>query len=361
MIRFFKRNPFWLIALAAVLGAVIYWGFVATDRYVSRAHVVLQTPEIMPTGLNVSSLLSGTSGSGDLLLLKDHLESVHMLRTLQNRIDLRGHYSSPQIDLFARLEQEEAPMEKFHDYMKSRISIVFDDYASLLKIEVQAYTPEMAQAITQALLDEGEKHMNEMGQRLAEEQVFFIDKQVDELEERLFTARDELLAYQNEYGLVSPTQTVEAIFETVSRLEGELALLKARTTAQRSFQSEGSPEIRRLKAEASALEQQIEIEKRKMTQESGDALNRVSAEYQTLELRAQFALDLYSNALTTLESTRVEAARKLKQISILEYPTLAEYSTRPDRLYNITVFAIFAALFAAIAQLITTVIRDHRD
>lgn len=361
MIRFFKRNPFWVVALVAILGAVIYWGLIATDRYVSRAHVVLQTPEIVPSGMNVSSLLAGTSGSGDLLLLKDHLESVHMLRTLQNRLDLRSHYSNTDIDRFARLSGEDLPMEKFHDYMQGRISIVFDDYASLLKIEVQAYTPEMAQAITQALLDEGEKHMNQMGQRLAEEQVFFIDKQVEELEGRLFAARDDLLEYQNEYGLVAPTQTVEAIFQTVSRLEGELAILKARLTAQRSYQSESSPEIRRLKAEAQALEQQIGIEKRKMAQENGNALNRVSAEYETLELRAQFALDLYSNALTTLESTRVEAARKLKQISILEYPTLAEYSTRPDRLYNITVFVIFAVLFAAIAQLIATVIRDHRD
>ncbi len=177
----------------------------------------------------------------------------------------------------------------------------------------------------------------------------------------MFEARDALLAYQNEYGLVAPTQTVEAIFTTVSRLEGELAVLKARITALSTFQSDSSPELRRLKAEATALEQQVNIEKRKLAQESGNALNEVSARYETLELRATFALELYSSALTTLETTRVEAARKLKQVSILEYPTLAEYPTRPDRGYNITVFTIFALLFAAIAQLIVTVVRDHRD
>src|SRR5690606_39777887 len=93
MIQFLKRNPFWAIAAIATLFAVIYWGVMATDRYVSRAHIVLQTPEIVPTGLNVSSLLSGTSGSGDLLLLKDHMESVAMLNTLQQKLDLRAHYS----------------------------------------------------------------------------------------------------------------------------------------------------------------------------------------------------------------------------------------------------------------------------
>lgn len=361
MIRFLKRNPFWAIAAIATVLAAIYWAMLATDRYVSRAHIVLQTPEIVPTGLNVSSLLAGTSGSGDLLLLKDHLESVAMLRKLQEKLDLRSHYAQGNIDWLSRMDSADLPIEKFHDYIKSRITITFDDYASLLQIEVQAYSPEMAQAITQALLDEGEKHMNLMGQRLAEEQLAFIETQVTELEQRLFKARDALLAYQNEYGLVAPTQTVEAIFATVSRLEGELAVLRARISAQSTYQSDNSPELRRLKAEATALENQIELEKRKLAQENGNALNEVSSEYETLELKAKFALELYSTALTTLETTRVEAARKLKQVSILEYPTLAEYATRPDRTYNITVFAIFAVLFAAIAQLVVTVVRDHKD
>src|SRR5690554_4830719 len=198
MIQFFKRNPFWAVAAVALLSAVIYWGVMATDRYVSRAHIVLQTPEIVPTGLNVSSLLSGTSGSGDLLLLKDHMESVAMLNTLQQKLDLRAHYSQTSIDRFSRLSDQNAPLEPLHEYMQKRIKILVDDYSSVLKIEVQAYNPEMAQRIVEALLEQGERHMNRMGQRLAAEQVEFIDKQARELEQRLFSARDELLSYQNE-------------------------------------------------------------------------------------------------------------------------------------------------------------------
>src|SRR5690606_18606650 len=293
--------------------------------------------------------------------LKDHMESVAMLNTLQQKLDLRAHYSQTSIDRFSRLSDQNAPIETFHEYMKKRIKILFDDYSSVLKIEVQAYNPEMAQRIVEALLEQGERHMNRMGQRLAAEQVEFIDKQARELEQRLFSARDELLSYQNEQGLVAPTQTVEAIFATVSRLEGELAVLKARINAQSTYQSPSSPEIRRLKAEANSLQQQIDIEKEKMARQGGDALNKVSAEYETLQMRAQFALELYSSALTTLETTRVEAARKLKQVSVLEFPTLPEYPTRPDRTYNMVVFAIFAALFAAILQMVMAVVRDHRD
>ncbi|MGQ7298501.1 chain-length determining protein [Marinobacter nauticus] len=361
MSRFLKRNPTWIVAGLVILTVVVYWGFLASDRYVSRAHIVLQSPEIIPSGLNVSSILSGTSGSGDLLLLREHLQSVSMLQKLQGSLNLREHYSNPEIDRWSRLESADVPIEAFHDYMNKRVAITFDDYSKVLRIEVQAYDPETAQAITQALLDEGERHMNLMGQRLAQEQVAFIDKQVQTLEERLLSAREALLHYQNEKGLVAPTQTVEAIFSTVSRLEAELAVLRAQIKSQKTYQSIQSPTVRRMQSEADALAQQIEIEKAKLATTGGNALNRVSAEYETLQLKAKFALDLYSTALTSLESTRVEAARKLKQVSILEYPTLAQYPEKPERIYNITVVTIFALLFAAIGQLVIAVIRDHRD
>lgn len=361
MIRFFKKNPFWLVALMAVAAASIYWGAVATDRYVSRAHIVLQSPEIIPTSFNVSSLLSGTSGSGDLLLLQDYLQSVDILKKIDKQLNLRKHYTQSKIDWLSRLESQDVPIETFYKYMQSMITVHYDDYAQLLEVRVQAFSPDMAQKIVKALLKEGENHMNEMGQRLAEEQLKFIDQQAQNLEKRLFDARDEVLKYQNEHGLVAPTQTVEAIFSTVSRLQAELALLNARIKAQKTYQSDRSPEIRRMESQAKAMQEQIDIEQNKLATASGHSLNQVSAEFETLQMRAKFALEQYSNALTARESTRVEASRKLKQISVLEYPTLPEFSTRPERLYNVTVFALMSLLLAGIFHLIVSVIRDHRD
>lgn len=356
-----KKHPHWALSIVAMFFAMLYWTLLASDRYVSGSHIVLQSPEINPTGLNISSLLSGTQGSGDLLLLKDHLQSVDMLQKLQQKLNIRAHYANTDIDWLSRLGDENTELENLYRYMQQRIDIVFDDYAAVLRIRVQAYSPQMAQQIAQTLLDEGEKHMNDMGQRLAAEQVAFIETQVVALEQRLFTARDDLLSFQNKEGLVSPTGTVEAIFAVVSQLEAQLALLEARKKSASSFQSAVSPEIVRINSEILALQQQISLEKQKMAAENGTALNQVSAEFQTLELKARFALELYSNALLALESTRVEAARKLKQVSVLQYPTLPEFSTEPRRFYNMLVFAFFAIFLAAIAHLTRAVIRDHRD
>lgn len=358
---FMKDQPHWALAAIAVLVVAIYWSVIATDRYVSESHIVLQSPEVNPAAFNVSSLLSGTSGSGDLLLLKDHLQSVDILQKLEQRLALRQHYSSSDIDWFARLTAADLPQEKFVEYMRSRITIEFDDYAAVLRVKVQAYDAQKARQIAQALLEEGELHMNQMGQRLAAEQVAFIESQVSTLEKRLFSARQALLDYQNQHGLVSPTGSVQSIAAIVSQLEGQRALIEARISSLAKFQSKSSPDMLKLAAELQALNQQISNEQRKMATESGDALNKVSAEYQTLELKAQFSLNLYSNALLALETTRVEASRKLKQVSVLQQPSLPEYSTEPRRLYNWLVFSFFILFVAAMVHLIRAIVLEHRD
>jgi capsular polysaccharide transport system permease protein len=355
------RSPLWLTTLLAIALFVIYQGLIATERYVSSAFIVLDSPTIAAPKLDFGAILSGGGSSGDLLLLREHLLSTDMLKKLDSQLDLRNHYSDRQIDWFSRMSAADLPLEAFHLYYLSRVNIELDEYARVLRIYTQAFSPQMAWAITHLLLREGEAHMNAMGQRLASEQVTFIERQTTILAERLQSAREALIAYQNEHGLISPRAAIESHSAIVASLEGEKAKLEAQRQALATTRSEGAAEMQQLRAQINALEQQIINERGKMATEKGDALNRITIEYETLELQAKFALDLYSSALAVLENTRVEAARQLKQISVLQAPTLPEYSTAPRRLYNITVFVILAILATVIVQMALLIVRDHRD
>lgn len=360
MKNFVKQQPHWAVALAAIIAATLYWSVLATERYVSEATVVLGSPEIAPTSFSFSSLLSGTGGSGDLLLLREHLLSVDMLRKLDSKLQLREHYSQNTIDFLSRMSHD-ASIESFHQHYLNHVSITFDEYSAVLRVRVQAYNSDMAHNMASQLLIAGEAHMNDMGQRLAQEQLNFIDAQVATLSERLVTSREALLTFQNKHGLVSPSGTVESIFAIVSQLEGQLALREAERKAGSRFQSNNAAEMIRLQSQIDALKQQIDLEKSRMAQNSGDALNRLAAEYETIQLQARFALELYSNSLMALENTRVEAARKLKQISILQQPTIPEYPIEPRRVRAIMIFIFFALSIAALLHLVLLVIRDHRD
>lgn len=355
------KQPYWIVSLTAIILYGAYMLVIASDRYVSTAYVVLDSPGIASASFDVGAIISGTSGSGDLLLLREHMLSVDMLRKLEEKLGLRKAYSHNEIDYFSRLSSADVPIETFHEYYLTRVEIELDEYAKVLRVNTQSFDPEMAHAITSLLLKEGEEHMNAMGQRLAEEQVHFIEKQVEILAQRLSAAREALLTYQNKHGLISPRASVESRSAIVASLESELAKLQAQRQALSITRSEGAADMLQLRAQIDALQSQITKESARMATQSGDALNRITVEYETLELRAQFALDLYSSALGILESTRVEAARQLKQISVLQAPTLPEYSTVPNRLKQTTVFAIFALLATVIAHLMILVVRDHRD
>ncbi|PJX12514.1 chain-length determining protein [Halomonas sp. 141] len=359
--RFVKQSPHWAMALLAILLVSFYWFVWAEERYVSRATVVLESPQVATPEFSLSSLMGGGGGNtADLLLLREHLLSVDMLRLLDEQLGIRQHYSEHG-DLFARLRDPNVPIEDLHRYYLRRVEVELDEYAGVLNIHVQGYTPEFAHSMASLLLEAGENHMNEMGHRLADEQVRFLERQMVRLEERFNDTRAQLLEFQNEHGLVSPTSTVESINQVVATLEADLARFQAQRNALASFQSAQSAELRQVERNIEALRDQIVEQRDRLAQATGNSLNRISAEYETLELQAQFAQETYSSALAALENTRLEAARQLKQVSVLQSPLMPEYPTEPNRLYNSTVFAIITIFLAFILSMMIMIIKDHRD
>lgn len=360
---FIKKYPYWFLCILSSLLVSFYWGLIASERYVSEANVVLESPQLSQVStLSFQSLLSGGgANSSDMLLLRDYLLSVDMLKKVEGALQIRDHYSSSSIDVISRLWDRDYPLELLHDYYLKHIVVELDEYAQILRIQVKAYSPEMAHNIARYLMDEGEKYMNLMGQRLAQEQVAFLEKQVLQLSMGLDSNRKALLDYQNKNGLTSPTGTVESINAVVANLESQLANLRAKRSAMQTYQSARSSDLIRTDSEISALLEQIDKQRSRMAQESGQALNAVSSEYQTLELKMQFAQESYSTALSALENTRIEAARKLKQLSVLQSATLPEYAVEPERLYNSTVFIIIALFLGLIVQMLVLIIMDHRD
>lgn len=360
MQHFFRRNPHWTLALIVIFIVTFYWLFIAQDRYVSRATVVLESPQVSTPEISFAALMGGGTNSHDLLLLREYLQSVDMLRYLDKNFDIRQHYNANG-DVFSRLGDANAPIEDLHKYYLRRINVELDEYAGVLNIEVQAYMPEFAHKIATAMLTVGEQHMNEMGHRLAAEQVKFLEEQIEAISQRFFDTRATLLNYENEHGLVSPTNTVVSINQVVATLEGELARLQAKYQALVNFQSNRSSEVRSIKNEIKSLQDQIKIQRNRLAQTTGKSLNKISSQYEVLELQAQFAQETYSNALATLENTRLGASRQLKQISILQSPLMPEYSTEPQRLYNSSLFAIITVFITFIFSMLLMIVKDHRD
>jgi capsule polysaccharide export protein KpsE/RkpR len=147
--------------LLACALAVVYWGVLASDRYVSEAHIVV--PRIDVAGapsMDLGTFLTGATGGGraDQLLLRSYLLSVDMLNRLDKTLGLRAHYSDTQRDLLSRMWSADISQEWFYRYFLSRVSVEYDDYSGVLVLRAQAYDPQTAHAIVFMLLEEGERY-----------------------------------------------------------------------------------------------------------------------------------------------------------------------------------------------------------
>ncbi|ASR91015.1 chain-length determining protein [Alcaligenes faecalis] len=352
-----------LILILAVL-TTVYWLFFASDRYVSEANVIIRkTDSVGSPSFDLGMLVSGVASAdrANQLLLRDYLLSVDMLKKLDESLDLRTHYSSSEHDVISRMWFQDESMEWFHRYYLSRVKVEFDEFSGVLRIQVQAYEPAMAQAITQQLVQEGERYMNELGHEMAQVQVNFLVTQVDQAQERFQKASQDLLNYQNKAGLLSPQATAESINAIIATLEGQRAQLQTQLASLPKSLDRDHPNIQRLKQSLTALDAQIKAEKLKLATPSGGTLNKYVEEFYRLEMNVQFTQELYKSSLTALEKGRIDATRMLEKVSVLQSATLPEYPMEPRRLYNTLVTLLLALILAGILKLLKSIVLDHVD
>ncbi|ALM87360.1 chain-length determining protein [Bordetella sp. N] len=360
--RIFRR----LIQLSLVVGLAVsvYWGFFASDRYVSEANVIIRKTDSanLPSPDLVSLLGAGASLSvsrADQLLLRDYLLSLDMLKKLDARLDLRKHFSNSSYDIVSRLWFKD--IEFFYRFYLRMVDVEYDEYAGVLRIKVQAYDQDTAYEIARLLVAEGEDYMNELGHQMAEAQIGFLTVQVEKAQERFQQASQALLKYQNEKGLLSPTATAESINAIVASLEGQRAQLQTQLASLPKTLERSHPNILMLRQAIDAVDRQIADEKAKLATPSGSPLNASVEAFQRLQMQVSFTEDLYKSALLGLEKGRNDSLRLLEKVSVLQSPTLPEYPMEPRRVYNIVVTLLIALVVAGTLNLLESIVLDHVD
>lgn len=359
------RNLILGIAAAASVLAAFYWLFLASDRYVSEADVVVQRTQLPGGGgADLGGLLSGFASSGnraDQMLLRDHLLSIDMLKKLDKQLHLRAHYSDWHRDPLSRLWGADTPMEKFEDYFQKRVRIDFDDYDGVLEIRAEAFDPKTAHDIVTMMLREGEEFMNDSDHKLAQAQVNFLEEQVERMSERNANARQAVIDFQNKEGMVSPEDSLRSVESLIAQMEARKSALQTQMTSLQSYLVSDHPDVVAVRQQIAAIDTQIVAERAKATAPGSTALNRKTERFQRLQQEATFTQALYQTTLAALEKGKIDASRTVKKISVMQSPTTPEIAEQPRRAYNAFVFTLVAFLLAGISMLLVSIVRDHFD
>ncbi|WP_419670081.1 capsule biosynthesis protein [Campylobacter lanienae] len=342
---------------------IFYYTFIAADRYVSNVSLsVKSTDGSSPISLSGIESLVGVASSSteDIKLLQEYIKSFDMLQKLDEKINLRSLYEKQKIDLFFRIYSSTSK-ESYLKYYRDRIHILFDDTTGLLNVAVEGFSPEDARIISAAILEECERFINEISHNIAREQLRFAQGELESAKQKYKDAKNELLAFQNEYGVFDPQSLAKTKAGFITEIELQISKKETELNTMRSYLNDNAPEIVALKAELRAHKEQLEKERRKVASNaSQDKLNDVVAQFEALYLNLSFAEDVYKTAITAVETTRIEIGRKAKQVVVIQSPYVPDSAAYPNKMYNIiTIFVILTLIFGVV-RLVRAIIDEHR-
>lgn len=349
----------WVIACFAI--AVLYFGLIASDRYVSRAEIVIKQADqikMLPDALSMLGI--GGSNHEDVLLTQDYLQSPDLLAKLDQELGLKAHFQNHKIDYFSRLP-DNVSQEEFLKYYRDHLTLRLDDLSGVLTIEMQAFDPNYGQKVVSLMLQESEHFINKLGHQVALDQLAFVEKEVDRAYQRVQAEKAKVLEFQNSHHLISPESTSTSRLEVVSQIEGELVRQQAELKQLQSYMRDTAPAVISVQNRVNALNKQLEQEKARLTGFDKDAMNEITARYMDVQTQATLATDLYKTGLISLEQARVEAYRKLKHLLVVSQPTMAEDAEYPRRLYNLTTIAVLLCLFYGLIVMGLATLREHQD
>ncbi|EDP8376811.1 capsule biosynthesis protein [Campylobacter coli] len=340
---------------------IIYYILIAADRYVSTITMSVKSTTGSTQASGVLSLLTATSNtSEDIKFLQGYIESLDMLKILDEKIHLKQLYDEQYIDLFYSLSSSSS-IESYLKYYQSRVKVHVDDKTGLLNVEVEGFTPESAHLIAKTIMQESEKFINEISHKAAREQMAFAEEELVKYKERYQKAQNDLIAFQNKYGVFDPLKQAEAKAGLVTQLESDIAQREAKLLTMQSYMNDSAPEIVTLKAEITALKKQLVKERSKISADnSSQKLNDLAAKFQDLTIEAGFAQSAYEAALKAYESARIEALRKIKQLVIVQTPDVPQSAKYPEKIYNILTAFIVLSLIFGVIKFVKMIIEEHK-
>ena len=361
-----------IIGLPTLLGA-LYFGFIASDQYVSEARFGLRTGYESDVsgaafGGHTTGSMSAAALVADSFAIVDYVNSREIVADLDKQLDLRAMWATPQADFIARLNADDTSEGLWRQW-KRMVKIDFDISTGAIILAVRAFTADDSLRLAEAILRSSEALVNRMSDKARRDSVAFSNIEVQRAETRLIDARLALQNFRMESGVLDPQKEAEANLMLAAKLRGDIAATAAQIESLSSGGLQRGPTLERLQAQLNSLRQQLTALNnarisRSATAESGangndQKLSSLMGQYEKLETQRHFAEMNYTSALQSREAARVVAERQLLYTVVAANPQLAQESLYPRRLLFTFLTLLTATLAWVIGMLLFYAVRDH--
>jgi capsular polysaccharide transport system permease protein len=356
------------IAVAIPILLSAYYGYFATDRYVTEAQFSIRSGS---QNTSITDAISGATGipsaAGmlgafqDAFVVREYIHSSELVGRIDKELGMVNLFGHDWVDWWSRLDAD-ATREEMVDYWQYRVSADLDATTGLIKLTVAGFTPEESLTLSKHILVASQDLVNRLSEQARSDALSFASSEVEKAEDRLREARSAVTAFRKKAGDIFPEASAKAQLELVAQLDFELAKAKAELAALNL--DPRAPTARAATARIDALEKQIATERSKLTGSAAypggdEPLSNMVIDYQALEVDRLFAEEFYKGTLTLLESARQEAIKIQRYLVVFVQPGLADEPMEPRRPWAVaTVLACTLAAYLILGILYKTV-REH--
>jgi len=351
------------VMLPTILAAW-YFFMIATPLYATNSEFVIQQADSASApGTGLGGLLGGGAGLGsiqDSVTVQSFLQSREAMRRLDATEGFKAHFSDPAIDPLRRLAPD-ATDEAAYRLYRRHVLISFDPTEGIIKMEVSATDPETSERFARALIGFAEEQVDQLTQRLRENQMRDAMESFERAEERTFGAQMRVLELQERFQVINSEVEVSLLTQQITALERQLNQERLTLEDLRANARPNLARVAQVERRISALEAQIGALRSSLTQGGADgtSLARVQRELVMAEADVATRQMLLAQAMQQLESSRIEANRQVRYLSMGVSPIAPDEAAYPRSFANTALaFLSFAGLYL-IVSMTASILREQ--
>lgn len=357
------KRSFILIVLVPTALAIIYFGFIASDIYISESKFVVRSPDKpASSGLGIILKTAGFSNSSEeSYAAETFVESRDALRVLNKSGMYQRAFEQPYISVLDRFNAlgTSGSFEELYRFYADHVHIEHDSTSSIATLKVRAFSGSDAKRINERLLEMAEATVNRLNVRGRQDLIRFAQMEVDDAKRSASSTAIALSSFRDKSGIVDPEKQATVQTQMISKLQDELISTTTELDQLRSMAPQ-NPQIESLQVKRATLERAIR-EQLSLVAGGRRSIASQTAQYQRLLLESQIADKQLASAMASLDEALNEARRKQSYVERIVEPNEPDNAIEPRRIRGILGTFVLGLVAYGILSMLLAGIREHQD
>lgn len=340
------------------------WNFymIATPMYAVRSEFVIQQAGPASSGGSLGGLFSGTAfaTSQDSIAVQGYLQSREAMTRLDKDLGFRAHFQSETIDPLQRLEPD-ASLEAAYRVYKKFLKISFDTTEGVIRMDVLAADPNVAAAWSKQLISYAEGQVDHLTRRLREDQMREAQAGYDSAQKSLTESQQHLIELQEKFKIISTDAEVGLVVSQISQLESQITQERLSLAQMESNPEPNQARMDPVKRRIATLEDQVAELRARLTEASPDAASLAEVQGQLVVAQADLQTRqlLLAQALQAMETSRIEANRQVRYLSMSVSPIPPDEPAYPRAFENTMVTMLILLGIYLMVSMTAAILREQ--